>query len=273
METGGAVVTAASIKDQVSAEEWAVRVDLAAAYNLAVAMRMTDHIYTHISARVPGDEPHFLINAYGLTFDEITASNLVKVNIDGEILLDRTGLGINPAGFVIHSAIHRARHDAACVMHTHTAAGIAVSAQQTGLLMISQHAMRFHRRLAYHDYEGVALDMDEQQRLVADLGPHNAMILRNHGLLACGASVPDAFDAMFYLERACQAQVAALAGGLPWWFRPKPSRKSRAPVRQARPPFAPQALASPAPDAGRHPARLQTVAATAPPPGRPTFAA
>ncbi|PND33017.1 class II aldolase [Achromobacter pulmonis] len=215
METGGAVVTAASIKDQVSAEEWAVRVDLAAAYNLAVAMRMTDHIYTHISARVPGDEPHFLINAYGLTFDEITASNLVKVNIDGEILLDRTGLGINPAGFVIHSAIHRARHDAACVMHTHTAAGIAVSAQQTGLLMISQHAMRFHRRLAYHDYEGVALDMDEQQRLVADLGPHNAMILRNHGLLACGASVPDAFDAMFYLERACQAQVAALAGGLP----------------------------------------------------------
>ncbi len=205
----------ASIKDQVSAEEWAVRVDLAAAYNLAVEMRMTDHIYTHISARVPGAQPHFLINAYGLMFNEITASNLVKVDIDGGILLDQTGLGINPAGFVIHSAIHRVRHDAARVMHTHTAAGIAVSAQEAGLLMISQHAMRFHNRIGYHDYEGVALDMDEQQRLIADLGPHSAMILRNHGLLVCGASVPDAFDAMFYLERACQAQVAALAGGLP----------------------------------------------------------
>lgn len=214
-------MTEPSIKNQVSAEEWAVRQNLAAAYNLAVVMRMTDHIYTHISARVPGDQPHFLINAYGLMFDEITASNLVKVNIDGEILLDQTGLGINPAGFVIHSAIHRARHDAVCVMHTHTAAGIAVSAQEAGLLMISQHAMRFHKRVAYHDYEGVALDMDEQERLVADLGSHSAMILRNHGLLVCGTSVPDAFDAMFYLERACQAQVGALAGGLPLVIPPE----------------------------------------------------
>lgn len=223
----------ASIKDQVSAEEWAVRVDLAAAYNLAVEMRMTDHIYTHISARVPGAQPHFLINAYGLMFNEITASNLVKVDIDGGILLDQTGLGINPAGFVIHSAIHRVRHDAACVMHTHTAAGIAVSAQEAGLLMISQHAMRFHNRIGYHDYEGVALDMDEQQRLIADLGPHSAMILRNHGLLVGGPSASQTWNWIYFLERACQAQIAALSGGRELVIPPEEVRKTT--EKQANP--------------------------------------
>lgn len=203
-----------SIKSEVSPDEWSVRVDLAAAYQLAYLHRMTDHIYTHISARVPGDEDHFLINAYGLTFDEVTPESLVKVDLSGKVLKDVTGLGINPAGYVIHSAIHDARHDVGCVMHTHTAAGVAVSAQERGLLMISQHAMRFHERLSYHDYEGVALDMDEQVRLVADLGSTNAMILRNHGLLVCGVDVADAFDAMFYLERACQIQVNAVAGGM-----------------------------------------------------------
>ncbi|MEO8136679.1 MAG: class II aldolase/adducin family protein [Betaproteobacteria bacterium] len=196
-----------------SAAEYAVRVDLAACYRLAAHFRLTDLIYTHISARVPGPEDHFLINAYGLLFDEINASSLVKVTLAGDIVDDPTGLGINPAGYVIHSAVHGARHDVGCVMHTHTTAGLAVAAQKHGLLPLTQHAMRFTGCLAYHDYEGIALDTDEQQRLVGDLGTHNAMILRNHGLLACGPTVHDAFDLMIHLERACQAQVAAFAGG------------------------------------------------------------
>ncbi|MFN9123077.1 MAG: class II aldolase/adducin family protein, partial [bacterium] len=154
------VIEPGSVRARVSAEEWAARIDLAACYRCAALYRMTDLIYTHISARVPGPDEHFLINAFGLTWDEITASSLVKVNLDGEIIDDPTGLGINRAGYVIHSAVHRARPDVACVMHTHTAAGIAVSAQEHGLLPISQHAMRFHGALAYHDYEGVALDLD-----------------------------------------------------------------------------------------------------------------
>ena len=204
-----------SLEGRVADAEWQVRVDLAACYRLVAHFRMTDLIYTHISARVPGPDHHFLINPYGFLFDEITASSLVKVDIDGNILEDRTGSGINPAGFVIHSAIHKVRHDAQCVLHTHTSAGIAVSAQAGGLLNLSQHSMRFHNRLAYHDYEGVALDMDEQQRLQADLGDKWVMILRNHGLLACGPSVADAFDNMYYLELSCQAQISALSGGVP----------------------------------------------------------
>ncbi len=200
------------VKSRVSDAEWQMRVELAACYRLCAHFRMTDLIYTHISARVPAPEHHFLINAYGLMFDEITASSLVKVDIDGNILEDQTGLGINPAGFVIHSAIHKAREDVACVIHTHSGAGVSVSAQKSGLMNLTQHAMRFHGRMAYHDYEGVALDMDEQQRLQGDLGQHNAMILRNHGLLTCGRSVSEAFDGMYYLERACQAQIGALAG-------------------------------------------------------------
>ena len=202
-----------SLQKRVSEEEWAVRVDLAACYRLAAHFAMTDLIYTHISARVPGPEHHFLINAFGLMWDEITASALVKVTIDGEIVEDTTGSGINRAGYVIHSAVHRARPDVACVMHTHTQAGVAVSAQEEGLLPISQHAMRFWNAIAYHDYEGLALEIDEQARLVRDLGRHQAMILRNHGLLVCGESIAQAFDLMYYLERACRIQVTAMAGG------------------------------------------------------------
>jgi ribulose-5-phosphate 4-epimerase/fuculose-1-phosphate aldolase len=205
--------TVRSGRDSEGAAAARVRTDLAACYRLVAHFRMTDLIYTHISARVPGRKAHFLINPYGLLFEEITASSLVTVTLDGTLVDDPSGLGINPAGFVIHSAIHRARHDVSCVIHTHTAAGLAVAAQKKGLRPLTQHAMRFTGCLAYHDYEGVALDLPEQRRLVRDLGPRNAMILRNHGLLTCGASVADAFDLMYYLERACQAQVAAMAGG------------------------------------------------------------
>ena len=202
-----------SLRERVTPEEWDARVNLAACYRLAAQYRMTDLIYTHISARVPGPEHHFLINAFGLLWDEISASTLVKVTLDGEIVDDPTGNGINRAGYVIHSAVHRARPDVVCVMHTHTAAGIAVSAQDDGLLPLSQHAMRFTDSIGYHDYEGLALELEEQARLVDDLGTHKAMILRNHGLLTCGATVAETFDLMYYLERACQAQVSAMAGG------------------------------------------------------------
>lgn len=202
----------ASLQQRVSDEEWAVRVDLAACYRLAAHFRMTDLIYTHISARVLGPEHHFLINAFGLLWEEISASTLVKVTLDGDVVLDPTGNGINRAGYVIHSAIHRARPEVNCVMHTHTQAGIAVSAQEQGLLPISQHAMRFWNGIGYHDYEGLALELDEQKRLVSDLGNHKAMILRNHGLLVCGESIYETFDLMYYLERACQTQIAAMGG-------------------------------------------------------------
>jgi ribulose-5-phosphate 4-epimerase/fuculose-1-phosphate aldolase len=202
-----------SLRERVGEEEWAVRVDLAAAYRVAAQMRWTDLIYTHISARVPGGKPHFLLNGFGLMWDEVKASNLVKVDYDGEIVDDPTGLGINRAGFVIHSAIHKARAEINCVMHTHTAAGIGVSAQEHGLLPLSQHAMRLTGNVSYHDYEGVALDLDEQKRLVGDMGNCMTMILRNHGLLSAGRTVREAVDYMYYLERACQAQIAAMAGG------------------------------------------------------------
>ncbi len=206
-------IPAPSVENRVSAEEWETRVNLAACYRLASHFRMTDLIYTHISARVPGPDHHFLINAFGLLWDEITASTLVKVTLDGDIVDDPTGNGINRAGYVIHSAVHRARADVECVMHTHTQAGIAVSAQDQGLLPISQHAMRFTGAIGYHDYEGLALDLDEQARLVGDLGERKAMILRNHGLLTCAESIAEAFDLMYYLERACQTQIGAMAGG------------------------------------------------------------
>jgi ribulose-5-phosphate 4-epimerase/fuculose-1-phosphate aldolase len=193
--------------------EWNQRLNLAACYRLVALYGWDDLVDTHISARVPGPEHHFLINAFGLLWDEISASTLVKVTLDGDIVDDPTGNGINRAGYVIHSAVHRARTDVECVMHTHTAAGIAVSAQEQGLLPLSQHAMRFTDAIGYHDYEGLALELDEQARLVGDLGAHNAMILRNHGLLTCGATIAQAFDLMYYLERACQAQVGAMGGG------------------------------------------------------------
>jgi len=198
----------------VSAEEWKVRCDLAALYRLVAHHRMTDLIYTHISARLPGPENHFLINQYGVMFHEMRASDLVKIDYDGNVVGDdNQSRRVNAAGFCIHSAIHMARHDLACVVHTHTAAGMAVAAQKHGLLPLSQHALKFYGHLAYHGYEGIALDLDEREWLVSDLGEHRAMILQNHGLLVAGRTIPEAFNNIYYLERACQAQVAALAGG------------------------------------------------------------
>lgn len=194
-------------------DEGTIRTDLAACYRLAAHFRMTDMTYTHISARLDDGE-EFLLNAFGLLFEEVCASNLVKVDAKGAILHDPTGAGVNAAGFVIHSAVHAARHDVRCVMHTHTAAGMAVSTHPDGLLPITQHAMRFHNRIGRHAYEGIAVDLAERERLAKDLGGHNAMILENHGMLTCGATVAEAFGNMYYLERACQAQVAALGGGV-----------------------------------------------------------
>jgi len=201
------------VQQRVTPAEWQQRVDLAAAYRLASYYRMTDQIYTHFTAKVPGTE-EFLINPYGVLFDEVTASCLVRVTLGGKVMLDPTGMGINAAGYNIHSCVHEARPDLTSVLHTHTAAGIAVSAQKRGLLNISQHAMRFHNRIGYHDYEGIALNPEEKVRLVRDLGPHYAMILRNHGLLAGGRTVREAFEMIYYLERACEAQVRAQAGGV-----------------------------------------------------------
>ncbi len=203
-----------SLRDRVSREEWQMRVDLAAAYQLASIYRWTDMIYTHFSARVPGTE-EFLINSYGLMFDEITASNLVKIDCDGQIIDDPLGMGVNEAGFVIHSCVHKARPEIACVIHTHTRPGVAVSAMKCGLLPISQHAMRVHGDITYHDYEGIALYLEEQERMARDLGKTSkAMILRNHGLLALGESVREAFEVMYYLDCACKIQIDELAGGL-----------------------------------------------------------
>jgi ribulose-5-phosphate 4-epimerase/fuculose-1-phosphate aldolase len=196
----------------VSDEEWQTRVDLAACYRVIAMHGWDDLVFTHISARVPGPEEHFLINPYGMLFEEITASSLVKVGLDGEKVVDSPH-PINPAGFVIHSAIHEARHDVGCVLHTHTKAGVAVSAQAEGLLPLSQISLFPYSTLAYHDYEGIALNEDEKPRLVADLGERHALILRNHGLLTVGASIPDAFLMMYALETACQTQIMAQSGG------------------------------------------------------------
>src|SRR6266576_3351231 len=202
----------ASIREQVSKEEWEARVDLAAAYRLVALYGWDDLIFTHLSARVPGPEHHFLINPYGMMFEEITASSLVKVDLEGKIVMP-SPYQINPAGFTIHSAVHAAREDALCVIHLHTDYGIAVSAQQDGLLPISQQALFALSSLAYHDYEGLALNEEEKPRLVADLGNKTFLILRNHGLLTVGETVADAFLAMFLLERACKIQIMAQAGG------------------------------------------------------------
>ena len=201
-----------SLEGQVSPEEWAVRVDLAASYRLVAHFGWEDLVFTHITARVPGARDQFLINPYGVFFDEITASSLVKIGLDGHKVGD-SPFPVNPAGFVIHSAIHAARHDAACVLHTHTLNGVAVSAQQDGLLPISQHSIFVLSSLGYHDFEGPALRDDEKPRLVADLGDRTSLILRNHGLLTVGPTVADAFVAMYYLETSCAIQVRAQAGG------------------------------------------------------------
>jgi ribulose-5-phosphate 4-epimerase/fuculose-1-phosphate aldolase len=198
-----------AVKDQTRQ----VRIDLAAAYRLIHRLGLDDSIYTHISVRLPGGHDRFLINPYGMRFEEVTASNLVTVDLDGNIVDDPLGLGINPAGFTIHSAVHAARHDAICVLHTHTVAGVAVSSQEQGLLPLNQWSLQFTDRLAYHDYEGIALDLDERSRLVQDLGDKFVMVLRNHGMLTCGRSVAEAFKLMHNLERSCRAQLAIQASG------------------------------------------------------------
>jgi ribulose-5-phosphate 4-epimerase/fuculose-1-phosphate aldolase len=199
-----------SVRELVGPDEWRKRVDLAAAYRLVHLYGMDEMIANHISTRVPGEENAFLINPYGLLYEQMHASCFVKVDLDGNILFNPTELGINRAGFVLHSAVHRARHEVDCVIHTHSIAGMAVSAMKCGLLPLAQTSMRFVD-IAYHEYEGVVLDLDEQDRVVNNLGSHDAMILRNHGLLAVGASIAEAFNNIFRLERACQVQIAALS--------------------------------------------------------------
>lgn len=200
------------VRTRISTEEWQVRVDLAAAYRLVDHYGWTDMIFTHLSARVPGPEHHFLINPYGLMFDEVTASNLVKIDLDGNIVMS-SGYEVNPAGFCIHSAIHMAREDARAVMHLHTDDGVAVSAMAAGLLPITQTAMVIQDEVAYHEYEGVALDLGERERLVRDIGDKKLMILRNHGTLAVGTTVSDCFLSLYTMERACSMQVRAMVGG------------------------------------------------------------
>jgi ribulose-5-phosphate 4-epimerase/fuculose-1-phosphate aldolase len=202
----------ATVRDQVSAEEWQARVDLAAAYRLVAHYGWDDLIFTHLSARVPGPEHHFLINPYGMMFEEITASSLVKVNLEGQIVVPSSYL-VNPAGFTIHSAVHAAREDALCVIHLHTHYGIAVSAQEDGLLPISQQSLFALASVAYHNYEGLALNEDEKARLVRDLGNKSYMILRNHGLLTLGKTPAETFLSMYILESACRVQILAQSGG------------------------------------------------------------
>ena len=200
------------VKARVSAEEWQTRADLAACYRAVAMMGWDDLVFTHITAKIPGVENQFLINPYGLMFEEMTASTLVKIDLQGN-KLDDNPHPINPAGFVIHSAIHAAREDAKCVLHVHSLNGVAVSAQKNGVLPISQQSIFVLAGLAYHDYEGVALVDDEKPRLVADLGTKNYFMLRNHGLLTVGPTIPDAFQLMYTFEAACTIQVRAQAGG------------------------------------------------------------
>ena len=201
-----------SLKDKVSPEEWAVRVDLAASYRLVSRFGWEDLVFTHISARVPGTDDQFLINPYGVFFDEITASSLVKIDTKGNKVAE-SPFPVNQAGFVIHSAVHAARHDARCVLHTHTVNGVAVSAQHGGLLPLSQHSMAVLGSLGYHDFEGPATRDDEKPRLVADLGTNVHLILKNHGLITVGETVAEAFTRMYYLEASCAIQVRAQSGG------------------------------------------------------------
>jgi ribulose-5-phosphate 4-epimerase/fuculose-1-phosphate aldolase len=200
------------VQSQVSPEEWKLRVDLAACYRLVALYGWSDLVFTHISARIPGPEHHFLINPYGLMFDEITASSLVKVDQHCNKLIDSPH-PVNPAGFVIHSAVHAVRDDAGCVLHTHTRAGVAVSAQKGGILPLSQQSTFVLASLAYHDYEGVAFRDEEKPRLQADLGQANFLVLRNHGLLTVGKTIADAFLSMYTFEATCQIQIGAQAGG------------------------------------------------------------
>lgn len=204
-------ITGPSLRDRVSEEEWQTRVDLAAAYRLAHRYGWaTTLIYSHISARIPGPDHHFLLNPFKLRWDEVTASNLVKIDLDGNIL-DDTPYSINKAGYTIHSAVHAARDDAMCVIHTHTEAGMAVSALEDGLLYTNQDSMMFYGHTGYHDFEGIALNLEERERLVNDLGDNKVMILRNHGLMTTGHTVADAWVQMYFLEKVCSAQLKMLS--------------------------------------------------------------
>ncbi len=200
-----------TIRDAVSPEEWQARLDLAACYRLVDAYGMTDLIYNHITLRIPGTD-HLLINLYGLLYKEITATSLARIDVEGNVLWKPdTDYGINKSGYVIHGAIHKARPDVAAVLHTHTRAGMAVAAMTCGLLPLSQTSIRFVGHHGVHDYEGPAIDLAERERIVADLGPHDALILRNHGLLTCGATIQQAFNTMYQMEMSCRAQVDAMA--------------------------------------------------------------
>ncbi len=230
------IVKDATIRSTISDEEWKTRVDLAACYRLMRLYGMTDLIYNHITARVPGTENEILINPYGMLYEEITASNLYKIDLDGNVLRKPdTEYGINLAGYVIHSAVHGGRHDAACVIHTHTRAAVAVSAMKCGLLPISQTSMRFHNRVSYHDFEGPAIDTDERKRLVADLGRNNVMMLRNHGTLVAGRSIPEAFNAIYALEMACKIQVDVMASGAQMLLAPEEMAERTAQLLSPRP--------------------------------------
>lgn len=200
-----------SVRTDVSAAEWETRVNLAACYRLVDLYDMSDMTRTHISAKVP-DEEAFLLNPFGLMFNEVTASSLIKVDIDGNVLSE-SPYKINPAGYTIHSAVHSGREDVKCVLHTHSIAGMAISALDCGLLSISQHSMRFHNRIAYHDYEGLAFDLTERERLIRDIGSHSVMILRNHGLLSVGRTIDEAFSLIYYLDKCARSQLQAMASG------------------------------------------------------------
>jgi ribulose-5-phosphate 4-epimerase/fuculose-1-phosphate aldolase len=217
--------------ETIADAERETREELAACYRLAALHHFTDLIYTHITARVPGEDGHFLINPYGLRWEEITASALVKIDVDGNTIGDSPHR-VNPAGFTIHSALHISKHDAAWIMHTHTRAGVAVSCLEEGLLPLNQIALQFYERVAYHDFEGIALDLSERERIVNDLGDCPVMILRNHGLIATGRSAAEMYNNLFYLERACEMQIAALSTGRP--LRPVPDAIARHVVDQYR---------------------------------------
>ena len=217
--TATALKTRKSVREQVSKEEWGTRVNLAACYRLMAEFGMVEMVANHISARVPGTENEFLINPYGMLYEEMTASCMIRIDIDGKVLFNPTEYDVNEAGYVIHSAIHAARHDVDCIIHTHTLAGMAVSAMKCGILPIAQSSMRFSD-IAYHDYEGVALRLEERERLVKNLGNREAMVLRNHGLLTVAPSIPECFNNMYRLERACQVQVTTLSCNTELQFPP-----------------------------------------------------
>jgi len=200
-----------SVRERVSKQEWDTRVNLAACYRLMAEFGMVEMIANHISARVPGTQNEFLINPYGMLYEEMTASCLIRIDIAGKVLFNDTGFEVNEAGYVIHSAIHSARHDVDCIIHTHTLAGMAVSAMKRGLMPIAQTSLRWAKGVSYHAYEGIALNLDERERLVKDLGENDALILKNHGLLTCAPSIPECFNNMYRLERACQLQVMTLS--------------------------------------------------------------